>query len=236
LTGAGGLLTTALDIPLLFSLALRTVMRIGHCYGYALDQSRDEPFVLGVLIAAVSGSRERKHEVLGKLREIEDWLIEQTQEEMIAEEAMSMLFQLEVFEEVPGLGAISGGLLNYVFMRKVDIGAMRVFQERWLHDNGKVDVIEPATLIERAGSTGRWDHVLSRAVYAGCYYLGFGVALPAFFVASALGSKDNAMTRGLRGGATAATEDVDRLLARLRNAAESSAPPALGTSVAHAPA
>ena len=55
MTGAGGFLTTALDIPLLFALAVRSVMEIGR-YGYSLDQPRDERFVLGVLIAAVSGS------------------------------------------------------------------------------------------------------------------------------------------------------------------------------------
>ena len=115
-------------------------------------------------------------------------------------------------------------------MRKVDIGAMRVFQERRLHEQGKVHVIEPAAVVERVGTTSRLEHVLARAVYAGCYYLGFGVALPAFYVASALGSKGNAMTRGLRGGATAATEDVDRLIARIRTAAE----PAPSPSGAHA--
>ena len=32
-TGAGGFLTTFLDVPILFVLTLRTIMRIGHCYG-----------------------------------------------------------------------------------------------------------------------------------------------------------------------------------------------------------
>ena len=40
-----------------------------------------------------------------RLREIEDWLFEETQEEIVAEEAFAVLFQLEIFEDVPGVGA-----------------------------------------------------------------------------------------------------------------------------------
>ena len=46
-TGAGGALTTLIDIPLLFILSLWTILKIGHCYGYPLDQQRDRHFVLG---------------------------------------------------------------------------------------------------------------------------------------------------------------------------------------------
>ena len=43
-TGAGGVWTTLLDIPLLFTLALRTIRKIGHCYGYALDDAGAAPW------------------------------------------------------------------------------------------------------------------------------------------------------------------------------------------------
>ena len=33
-TGAGGALTTLVDIPLLFILSLWAILKIGHCYGY----------------------------------------------------------------------------------------------------------------------------------------------------------------------------------------------------------
>ena len=55
-TGAGGVLTTLIDIPLLFILSLWTIFKIGHCYGCPLDQRRDPHFVVGVLIAALSGT------------------------------------------------------------------------------------------------------------------------------------------------------------------------------------
>jgi hypothetical protein len=56
ITGAGGVLTTLIDIPLLFVLSLRTILKIGHCYGYPLEGERERRFVLGVLIASTAGT------------------------------------------------------------------------------------------------------------------------------------------------------------------------------------
>ncbi|HKI16707.1 MAG TPA: EcsC family protein, partial [Isosphaeraceae bacterium] len=143
-TGAGGVVTTVLDIPLLFVLSLRTIQKIGHCYGYALDSEGDRQYVLGVLITATSGSLDSKRERLDRLHGLKDWFFEMTQEEIVADELLSLLFQLEVFEEIPGIGIVSGAALNLFFSRKIDVTARRVFQERWLRDNGKVAGIEPA--------------------------------------------------------------------------------------------
>ena len=76
-------------------------------------------------------------------------IIEETQEEILGDELLSFLFQLEIFEEVPGVGAISGALLNLAFIRRIDVTARRVFQERWLQDDGKVVEIAPAVVHER---------------------------------------------------------------------------------------
>ena len=184
-TGAGGVLTTLIDIPLLFVLSLRTIMRIGHCYGYPLEHRKGRHFVLGVLVAAASHSLESRRRRLLRLRELEDLIIEETQEEILGDELLSFLFQLEIFEEVPGVGAISGALLNLAFIRRIDVTARRVFQERWLQDNGKVVEIAPAIVHERYVSGG-WTGALGRAVYSGCYGLGFGVTLPVYFMASIL--------------------------------------------------
>jgi hypothetical protein len=184
-TGAGGVLTTLLDVPLLFVLALRTILKIGHCYGYPLDRTQDRPYVLGVLIVATSGSLATRRERLDELRELEEWLLEETQEDVIAEEAASFLFQLEVFEEIPGVGAVSGALINLAFIHKVTSSARHVFQERWLRDNGKVDVIAPAETHPLALVSG-WSGALQRSAYSGIYGLSFGAAFPFWLVASIL--------------------------------------------------
>jgi hypothetical protein len=184
-TGAGGVLTTLVDIPLLFILSIRTILKIGHCYGYTLERQRDQHFVLGVLIAAVSGTLSTKRCRIDRIHQLEDWLIHEMHEEVLAEELLSILFQLEVFEAISGVGAISGAVLNLAFMRKVDETARRVFQERWLKDAGKVQSISPAPVHERDLAAG-WVGALRRVGYAGCYYAGFGVALPAFVVLNRL--------------------------------------------------
>lgn len=205
-TGAGGIWTTALDVPILFALAMRTILKVGHCYGYPLDNERDRKYVLGVLVVGSSASRDVRLERLGNLRDVEDWLLEETQENILTEEAASLLFQIEAFEDVPGLGAFTGGLFNLAFLHKINVTAQRVFQERWLRENGKVDEIEPA-FTARHGT-----HLVSRAAYASCYYLGYGVSLPAFALAAAVTPWAGPLVRGARDGAGAATNRVEQLL------------------------
>ena len=210
-TGAGGVLTTLIDIPLLFVLSLRTILRIGHCYGYPLEHRKGRHFVLGVLVAAASHSLESRRRRLLRLRELEDLIIEETQEEILGDELLSVLFQLEIFEEVPGVGAISGALLNLAFMRRIDVTAKRVFQERWLQDNGKVVEIEPAPVHERYLSQGLTG-ALGRVVYSGCFGLGFGGALPVFVLASVLRPLVTSTIDGLNESATSGGDVVERVI------------------------
>jgi EcsC protein family len=217
-TGAGGMLTTLLDVPLLFVLGLSTIRKVGHCYGYPLEHHKDRHFVLGVMIAALAGSLEVRRRRVHQLRELEDLLIEETQEDILTEEALSFLFQLEVFEGVPGIGTISGGALNWLFMRRVEETARMVFGERWLKDNGKVEHIEPAETHARHLAPG-WAGTLNRVAYSGCYYMGFGVALPVFAMGSLFRRMDNPVTRGLNDGAAAAAAGADRLVALVQGKA-----------------
>jgi hypothetical protein len=184
-TGAGGVFTTLIDIPLLLIFALRTILKIGHCYGYPLDQHKDQGFVLGVLIAATSGTLPSKRYRLDQLHSLEEMIIRESQEEILADEVLSFLFQLEIFAGVPGIGAISGGTLNLAFMRRVDNTARRVFQERWLRANQKVASIAPAAAASRNLAEG-WGGAAARAAHWGFYCAGFGLALPACFLASLL--------------------------------------------------
>ena len=214
-TGAGGAWTTLIDIPLLFTLALRTIRKIGHCYGFPLEDRRGRALVLAILVTASSGSLETRRRRLDSLRDIEDLLLEEAQEEVILEEALSLLFQLEAFGEVPGMGAISGAVLNVAMMNRVDVASRRIFQERWLRQAGKVAEIPPAEAHPRA-LAGGVAGALGRLGYAGCYYVGFGVALPVYAAAAMVRPMNNALTRGVQEGAAAATRGVDRTLAGAR--------------------
>jgi EcsC protein family len=188
-TGAGGAATTLIDVPLLFASALRTIIRIGQCYGYPGGEARDRYFNLGVFTIATAGSVATRLERLDQLKDLEELLVEETQVDVIRSELLSFIFQLEVFEEVPGIGIVSGALLNLSFMHRVDVTARRVFQERWLKNNGKSRGIEPAVVSPRE-ITGGLAALAGSAGYSACYCAAFGIALPLFAISSFVASPE----------------------------------------------
>src|SRR5271157_3798608 len=101
LTGAGGVWTTLLDVPLLYTVCLTTIIKTGHCYSYPLDRPTDKAWVLGALTVALSGSKERRTDLMVQLRTIEELLLEDIQENIIIEETASLLTQVEIFEDIP---------------------------------------------------------------------------------------------------------------------------------------
>jgi EcsC protein family len=178
LTGAGGIWTTLLDVPLLFTLCLRTIIKTGRCYGYALDKPADKAWILGALAVALSSTREKRTELTARLREIEDLLLEETQEQVLIEETASLLTQIELFEDIPVFGAATGALLNLSVAHRTDVTARHLFQERWLRDNGKLDVIEPAAEDGKFAWRSGWTGALDRAAWTTVYGLSYGAVLP----------------------------------------------------------
>ena len=152
-----------------------------------------------MLLAATSGTLATRRERLATLREIEDKLVEQSQEDIVAEEVASFLFQLEVFEDVPGVGAVSGALLNLAFIRRVEITARRVFQDAGCGTTAR-STRSPRRGPRLALAAG-WSGALGAAAYSGCYYLGYGATLPFWFFAMRRRPSENALTRGLHDGA-----------------------------------
>ena len=107
----GGIISTLLDVPLLF-LCLRTIIKTGHCYGYPLDRPTDEAWVLGALAVALSATQEKRTDLMARLQEIEELLVEEVQENIVVEETASLLTQIEILEDIPVIRAVTGGLLN----------------------------------------------------------------------------------------------------------------------------
>lgn len=158
LIGAGGVWTTLLDVPLLFTLCLRTIIQTGHCYGYPLDRPTDKAWVLGALAVALFDSSEQRSSLLGRLRDVEELLIDDVQEDILVQETASLLTQVEIFEDIPVFGAATSALLNLAVANRTDVTARHLFQERWLRDNGKIDVVAPQSdshgILSRSGWSG----------------------------------------------------------------------------------
>ena len=212
LTGVGGVWTTLLDVPLLLTLCVRTIIRNGHCYGYPLDRPWDEAWVLAAFALAISTTKERRTLLRARLREIEDLVLEETQENIVIEETASLIGQIEVFEDIPVVGAVTGGLLNLATAHRADVTARHLFQERWLRDNGKVTEIEPAEAPVGTPALEGLVGNLARVGRSTIYGVSFGLMAPLFV----LGAVTSPLTVHVRKGAAAG---INRLRRGLRGAA-----------------
>jgi hypothetical protein len=207
-TGAGGVFTTLVDIPLLFGLCLRTIIKTGHCYGYAMDQPKDKAWVLGAFAVALSRARDKRMHRIRRLREIEELVLEETQQDVMVDEAVALLTQLEIFEEIPLFGAVTGALTNLSVAHRTQSTARHLFQERWLRDNGKVSTIEPSANAHLPSHVG-WRGAFARVGYATIYGASFGAVFPVRLAAATLAVAGQRFGLRRRGDARASNGRVD---------------------------
>ena len=157
LTGAGGLFTIAIDVPFIVTLAVRTIRKIGMCYGYVDTSDFEQNFAMSVLSAAGANSIEEKTAALLTLRTIEVVLLRTTWKKM-AEKATeqqfsreAMILSLKVLAKqlglnltkrkalalIPLVGAPIGAAVNGSYIKDIGWAARRAYQERWLKDHGR---------------------------------------------------------------------------------------------------
>lgn len=143
--GAAGLVA---DVPTLLTLTMRTIHRIGLCYGEDIDRE----FAIGVFALVSANTREEKMEAIAALRRDVEGLqkaaardgLERAAERQLAKDAA--VFSLNTVAQrigvqmgkrkaagvVPVLGAVVGGAVNAWYLRDVAQVAQYIFQERWL--------------------------------------------------------------------------------------------------------
>ncbi len=160
-TGVFGLPGMAADIPAIITLALRTIHKIGICYGYETRTKEDHDFILAILSAAGANTVEEKIAAISFLRSVEVTITKQTWKK-IAEKAVERqmskegaiitlknlakqlgvnLTKRKALAAIPVIGAAIGGSVNGWFIKEVGWAARRSFQERWLIDNNKIIVM-----------------------------------------------------------------------------------------------
>ena len=150
--GFAGLWGLAADVPTLLTLALRTIHRIGLCYGEDALSDERRRIALGVFALASANSADEKQSAVVALREsgageamaLREGL-ERTAEREIAKNAavLSMqtlasriginLGQRKAAGAVPVLGMVIGAGVNAGYVHDVAAAAQFVFQERWLN-------------------------------------------------------------------------------------------------------
>jgi len=162
--GAGvlGLPGMAVDIPTIITLALRTIHKIGICYGYEVKTKEDSDFVLAILAASGANDMGEKIAALSTLRMIEVSIAKQTWKKVAEKAAQnqmgkeagiiaikSLAKQLGInitkrkaLQAIPVIGALVGASVNGWYIREIGWAARRAFQERLLIENQKIIEIQ----------------------------------------------------------------------------------------------
>ena len=164
--GFVGLPGLAADIPFITTLALRTIHKIGVCYGYMADASNAEEekaFVLGVLAAANASTLGEKASFILGLKQISlliqrnAWkkLAEMGSASLLAKSIVSVrqaakligvnLTKRKASQSIPFIGGAVGAALNASFINDIAWAARRSYQRRWLEEN---KVIEPEASVD----------------------------------------------------------------------------------------
>jgi EcsC protein family len=228
LGGVGGLATELASIPVELMLMLRTVYRVARCYGYDLESEKHKTVVfavIGVSMLTVPEDRQRWCEKIwdmihraesdADLTEEEHLLNEQFRREVIDEVMQGVAVELlenKIEEAVPLLGDVIGVVLDNAFIHKIELAARCIFQEFWLRENHKVEVIAPRETTRPLATTIGVS--LSRAAYLMAYGLGFGVTLPSLMLSRAGATVlPDTVLEGLQSGGADAADHVTHVLA-----------------------
>jgi hypothetical protein len=158
--GMLGIYGLALDIPFILTFALRTIHKIGLCYGYKTKDAKNKQFVLALLSAAGANTANEKAEAVKILRAIDVMIAKQTlktiaekaAQQQLGKEAVLIsmnnlarqlglnITKRKALQAIPVIGAVVGGSVNAWFIRDVGWAARRAFQERWLIENSMIEV------------------------------------------------------------------------------------------------
>lgn len=157
-TGTFGIFGAPVDVPAIITIAMRTIHKIGACYGYECSTPEDQSFIQGILAASGANSVEEKLAALAVLTSLRTVLARQTwkaiaekaaQNQIGKEAVLSMVRNLgrqigvnvtkrRALAAIPAIGAMVGGSVNGWYIKEVGWAARRAFQERWLIDAGKM--------------------------------------------------------------------------------------------------
>lgn len=160
--GFFGLPGMVIDIPALITLSLRTIHKIGLCYGFECKTNADKQFVYGIMSAAGSNTVKEKGVAVATLQMMSVTIAKETWKR-ISEKALENKFGVDAAimaikslakqlginitkrkaaQAVPVIGAGVAAAMNLAFINDVAWAARRSFQQRWLIVNGKVDIRE----------------------------------------------------------------------------------------------
>ena len=159
-SGIWGFQGLILDIPFIITFALRTIHKIGFCYGYKSNDEKGKQFVLALLSAAGANTASERADAVRMLAVIDIMIAKQTLktvtekalERQLAKETVMIsmknlgrqlgmnITERKILQAIPAIGAVVGASVNGWFINDVGWAARRAFQERWLIENNRIQV------------------------------------------------------------------------------------------------
>jgi uncharacterized protein (DUF697 family) len=151
----------AVDIPAIITLAFRTINKIGMCYGFESKTKEDNQTILSILSVAGANTMKEKQLALLSLKQLEVIIIKTTWKKMaqkateneftkeagiialknLAKQLGINLSKRKALQVVPVIGAAVGASVNGVFIQDIGWAARRVFQERWIMEKYKEELV-----------------------------------------------------------------------------------------------
>lgn len=153
--GFFGLAGMAVDIPSLITFSLRSIHKVGMCYGYESTNYDDERFILNVLSAAGANNPTEKMAAITTMRSIQQMIMKTTWKKMAETAAQKTLSKeagviavknlakqlginitkRKALQAIPFIGAGIGATMNAQYINDICWAARRSFQKRWLDEN-----------------------------------------------------------------------------------------------------
>lgn len=150
-TGMAGVLGLTADIPALIILAIRTIRKIGYCYGFDTARDEERPFVLHCLSAGAANGVEEKKSAVAAAMELKNVLdhpsetaLKKTEGEILSREAFAAavrnlakqlcinLARRKAAQVIPVVGGGIGAAMNVLFLTDVAEASQRLYQKRRL--------------------------------------------------------------------------------------------------------
>ena len=156
-SGTFGIFALPVGMAAALNVALRTIHRIGLCYGYEAQTEAERLFIYYTLSLAGNRGPAEKSVSLDALRELQAKIALAAPEPIAGElvddktrhhafsiahhdfsrEITKQLVEVRLLTAIPGIGAVMGLIVDTNYMRSVGWAARHAYQLRWLRERGR---------------------------------------------------------------------------------------------------
>jgi hypothetical protein len=158
-SGIFGIFALPIGMAAILNIALRTIHRIGLCYGYPAESEAERLFVFYALSLAGNRRPEDKAASLQAMRELRAAMAAEAAEtdqppgpiddalrnkavhvahHDFSREITRQLVEVRILTSIPGIGGIVGLIVDTRYISSVGWAARHAYQLRWLEERGRL--------------------------------------------------------------------------------------------------